>query len=133
MSTMSAKVFTRLVDEVIEACYVGFWIEDVFLLELKQKQFIKFRQSSVHTGHLSLVSPKAKFEFKLNNLNNYDFSFILSSQTEMMKSVNLTWMSNPFNPKTSKEQRDKLKHEVGLLIRQFLIQSGIRFIPGKVN
>lgn len=129
MSTISANVFNVIVDSIISAGGVGFWVEDDGLRNLKQHNLLQFWQTSSHRPELSIESPKAKLEFRLINPRNHEWSFTISSQTGMRKSVSLTWMGNLSNPKTNNEQGNLLRSEVGLVLRQFLVQSGIKFIP----
>ena len=129
MSTISANVFNRIVDSIISAGGVGFWVEDDALRNLKQHNLLQFWQTSNHRPELSIESPKAKLEFRLVNPRNHEWSFTISSQTGMRKSVSLTWMGSLSNPKTNHEQGKLLRSEIGLALRQFLVQSGIKFIP----
>ena len=129
MSTISANVFNVIVDSIISAGGVGFWVEDDVLRNLKQHNLLQFWQTSSHRPELSIESPKAKLEFRLVNPRNHEWSFTISSQTGMRKSVSLTWMGSLSNPKTNHEQGKLLRSEIGLVLRQFLVQSGIKFIP----
>ena len=129
MSTISANVFNKIVDSIISAGGAGFWVEDDMLRNLKQRNLLQFWQTSNHRPELSIGSPKAKLEFRLANPRNHEWSFTISSQTGMRKSVSLTWMGSLSNPKTNHEQGKLLRSEIGLVLRQFLVQSGIKFIP----
>ena len=129
MSTISAKAFNQIVDSIIIAGGVQYWTEDNLIRTLKVYNRLQFWQTATHRPELSIESPRAKLEFRVVNPRNHEWSFTISSQTGMRKTVSLTWMGNLSNPKTDPEQGKLLRSEVGLVLRQFLIQSGIKFIP----
>lgn len=129
MSIISANTFNQIVDTIITAGGVQHWVENNLIRTLNVYNQLQFYQTNSFRPELSIETPRAKLEFRLVNPRNHEWVFTISSQAGMRKSVSLTWMGNLSNPKTDPEQGKLFRSEVGLILRQFLVQSGIRFIP----